>query len=110
MNIRSNINGRSADTIQAIVTGILQACEDNVNASGLTAELAVLSSAHDALTARRAHQLALQIQLGEATESMDAASHALCAAYEKLAARAEALPEMTPDIARRLGFEASQNV
>ena len=67
-----------------------------------------MSSAHDALTAQRAHQRAVEKQLVTATASTDAATRTLCAAYEKLAARADALPQMTPDIARRLGFEAAQ--
>lgn len=107
MKIRNDIKDQAADTIQSIVTGILQACESNANAGGLAAELAVLSSAHKALTAQRSHQLAVERQLVLATEATNIAAHTLSAAFEILASRAEALPNMTPDIARRLGFEAA---
>ena len=108
MKIRSTIQGQSADTILTIATGILQACKDNANAGNLNAELAVLSSALETLNATLAHQRAVWRQNDAAGAAADAALNVICAAYETLAGRAEAQADMTPEMARRLGFQIEQ--
>ena len=108
MKIRRLMKGQSADTIKTIVTGILEACKDNANAGGLAAELAVVSSALETLNSTLAHQRAVQRQTEAANVAAAAAVTVVCAAYDTLAARTEAQANMTPEVARRLGFETDQ--
>jgi hypothetical protein len=105
MKIRRSLSKQPVEAVMTIVGAILKACEGNPSATSLTTELTALTATLATLTTHRTTQLALQLEEQSATNATNTALAAVSAAFEKLAARTESLPGVTPEIAHGMAFE-----